>query len=125
MKTIFIFGIFFYSQAFSQNSDFIFSKEFDRCSDKAYSTSASVACVSEETKRQDLRLNQNYQVVMKNLTTLRQQSLTKAQKLWVQFRDANCAFYFDPEGGTITRQISAMCFLTMTKDRADELSKMD
>ena len=117
--------IFCCSHSFSQSPELKFSKEFDQCLDKANSTSASVTCTYDEVNRQDLRLNQNYRVVMKNLTTVRQQSLTKAQKLWVQFRDANCAFYLDPDGGTMARQLAAMCVLTMTRDRADEIAQMD
>jgi uncharacterized protein YecT (DUF1311 family) len=43
-----------------------------------------------------------------------------AQRLWVQYRDANCAFY-GVEDGSI-RQVQAAEFIrSMTEDRAHEL----
>ncbi len=50
--------------------------------------------------------------------------LTALQKLWIKYRDANCEFYYDPDGGSLARILSNDCMLTMTKDRAIEFEMM-
>jgi uncharacterized protein YecT (DUF1311 family) len=45
-----------------------------------------------------------------------------AQRLWVQYRDANCGFYGTPDG-SIRKVQGAECIRSMTEDRARELEK--
>jgi uncharacterized protein YecT (DUF1311 family) len=45
-----------------------------------------------------------------------------AQRLWIQFRDANC-LYFDMGEGTIARIDAAECMRNMTETRAHELEE--
>jgi hypothetical protein len=45
-----------------------------------------------------------------------------AQRLWVQYRDANCAFY-GVQDGSIRQVQAAECIRSMTEDRAHELEK--
>lgn len=78
-------------------------------------------CIHAETERQDDRLNAVYKKLMANLKKAQQERLKKAQRLWIQYRDANVEFYGDPEGGTLARVTAASTFLQMTADRADEL----
>lgn len=78
-------------------------------------------CIHAETERQDDRLNAVYKKLMANLRKAQQERLKKAQRLWIQYRDANVEFYGDPEGGTLARVTAASTFLQMTADRADEL----
>jgi uncharacterized protein YecT (DUF1311 family) len=47
--------------------------------------------------------------------------LVEAQRAWIKFRDANCGFYADPEGGSAARVTANECFLNATADRAKEL----
>ena len=53
--------------------------------------------------------------------TERKNALVEAQRAWIKFRDANCGFYADPEGGSAARMIANECFLNATADRAKEL----
>lgn len=78
-------------------------------------------CIHAETERQDDRLNAVYKKLMANLRKAQQERLKKAQRFWIQYRDANVEFYGDPEGGTLARVTAASTFLQMTADRADEL----
>ncbi len=78
-------------------------------------------CIQAETERQDDRLNAVYKKLMAGLSKAQKQRLKKAQRLWIQYRDANVDFYGDPEGGTLARVNAALTFLRMTADRADEL----
>lgn len=78
-------------------------------------------CISEETKRQDARLNKAYKEVMPQLSTARKKQLQEAQRAWIKYRDANCTFYADPDGGTNATVNSDDCFRSATEARAQEL----
>lgn len=98
------------------------TKQFSVCMDKADGvTQHMVECIDAETKRQDARLNKAYKAVVADLNPERKKQLLEAQRAWLKFRDTNCAFYFDPEGGTIARVQAVDCMMTMTASRAKEL----
>ena len=98
------------------------TKQFSVCMDKADGvTQHMVECIDAETKRQDARLNKAYKALVADLNPERKKQLLEAQRAWLKFRDTNCAFYFDPEGGTIARVQAVDCLMTMTASRAKEL----
>jgi uncharacterized protein YecT (DUF1311 family) len=98
------------------------SDEYSSCVDKANAaTPALIDCALAETKRQDARLNENYKKLMSKLTDERKNALLEAQRAWIKFRDANCAFWDDPSGGQSAAVTAKECILTMTADRASEL----
>ena len=106
----------------AQADDRSLSKQFTACMDKAGGvTTGMVECTAAETKRQDVRLNKAYKNLMNTLSTTRKKELQNTQRLWMKYRDANCNFYYDPNGGSIVRVTSAGCFMDMTAERADEL----
>ena len=77
------------------------SKSYATCIEKAGgATFALQDCISEELERQDRRLNGAYQVLMDSLPEKRKAQLRDAQRKWIEFRDANCEFYYDPQGGS-------------------------
>ena len=61
-----------------------------------------------------------YQKALKADEPRRQEQLRTAQRLWIQFRDANC-LYFDMGEGTIARIDAAECMRNMTEARVREL----
>ena len=74
----------------------------DQCLDKAAGvTTEMVNCIGAETEIQDKRLNAAYKQALAALTPARQKELQVVQRLWLQYRDANCKFAFDPDGGTM------------------------
>ena len=98
------------------------TKQFSVCMDKADGvTQNMVECIDAEIKRQDVRLNKAYKALVADLNPERKKQLLEAQRAWLKFRDTNCAFYFDPEGGTIARVQAVDCLMTMTASRAKEL----
>lgn len=98
------------------------TKQFSVCMDKADGvTQNMVECIDAEIKRQDARLNKAYKALVADLNPERKKQLLEAQRAWLKFRDTNCAFYFDPEGGTIARVQAVDCLMTMTASRAKEL----
>lgn len=97
----------------------------DPCLEKAGGiTTEMVNCIGAETAIQDKRLNTAYKNAMAMLTPARQKELQAVQRLWLQFRDANCKFAFDPDGGTMAHIDSSDCVMTMTAQRAHELESL-
>lgn len=84
------------------------------------STPEIVNCVMAKTAQWDKRMNAAYQKAMKEDEPKRQEQLRTAQRLWIQFRDANC-LYFDMGEGTIARIDAAECMRNTTEARAREL----
>lgn len=102
-----------------------FSKQYTFCMDKSEGiTSNMLNCMSDETKRQDERLNRAYKLLMSEQSPERKKQLQDAQRLWIKFRDANCNFYYDPDGGTMATVSGSSCFLEYTGYRAKELEDL-
>ena len=101
------------------------SKSYAACLDKAGgATFAMQDCIREELERQDRRLNETYKALFDSLPEKRQAQLRDAQRKWIAFRDANCEFYYDPQGGSAARLASNECVLTFTAERAHELETL-
>ena len=98
------------------------SQQFSACMDESGGVTVTmIDCIVAETKRQDSRLNKAYGDLMAQLPPARKKELQEAQRAWIKYRDANCSFYFDPEGGTMARVSSNDCVLSATAARAKEL----
>ena len=57
-----------------------------------------VKCLSDAAAKWDKRLNEAYRETLKEGPKEQQAQLRKAQRFWVQFRDANCDYYGLSEG---------------------------
>lgn len=111
--------------AAAQTSAVPLSASFQTCLDNSGGITIEMhACISAEHTRQDQQLNRNYQVLMAELIPERKKQLQAAQRLWLQYRDANCQFYLDPDGGTAAGVAAADCVLQMTANRARELAAL-
>jgi len=87
-------------------------------------TSKILDCISAELDRQDSHLNEAYKKLISKLPKDRKGSLVEAQRAWIKFREANCGFYHDPNGGSAAHMAGNECFLKATVDRAKELQKL-
>ena len=87
------------------------------------STYEIVDCLKAKTATWDKRMNTAYQAAMKNAESKQREQLRVAQRLWVQYRDANC-LYYDLGEGTIARIEAGECMRSMTETRARELEKL-
>ncbi len=99
----------------------MFGPDFAPCGDKP-STLDIVACVNARTKVWDQRLNDAYKALQKRIDAGQADPLRAAQRLWLQYRDANCRFY-GSANGSIRQVQTAECLRAMTQDRAIELEK--
>ncbi|MDY0413318.1 MAG: DUF1311 domain-containing protein [Gammaproteobacteria bacterium] len=102
--------------------DSLYTKQFSTCMDKTGGvTSAMLNCIRAETVIQDAKLNTVYKKLGEQLTLARKNELRAVQRLWIQYRDANCGFYADPDGGTLAIVTGNDCVLEETALRAKEL----
>ena len=98
---------------------------YSACMDKSKGvTSEMLDCISAEFTRQDARLNENYKRLMSKLSATRKEGLLEAQRAWIKFRDTNCNFYYDPDGGSAAHLAGSDCMLNATADRATELKNL-
>jgi len=79
-----------------------------------------VECLTAKTAQWDKRLNIAYQNAVQDAGSAQRDQLRAAQRLWVQYRDANCLYYGMGEG-TIARLDAGECMRSMTEVRAKEL----
>lgn len=101
------------------------SAGFTRCMDAGGGVTARMLdCIGNETKLQDARLNTEYRRTLAAVSSGQQTRLRAAQRLWIQYRDANCRFRADPDGGTLASVAAADCMRMMTTERASELARL-
>ena len=99
----------------------MFGPGFQPCDQKT-STLELVECVQAKTNIADQRLNAAYKALQARIEANQRRPLLTAQRLWVQYRDANCAFY-GTRDGSIRQVQGAECIRSMTEDRAHELEE--
>ena len=99
----------------------MYDPEYRSCSQG--STVAIVQCLTARTKAWDARLNVAYQTALQRVDSTQRDALRSAQRLWLQYRDANCRTYGLREGSL--REIEAAeCLRSMTAERAQELEHL-
>jgi uncharacterized protein YecT (DUF1311 family) len=84
------------------------------------STADMVECLKGKTAEWDKRLTIAYEKALKEAVPQQHDQLRAAERLWIQYRDANCLFYGLGEG-TISRINAGECLRSMTEARAREL----
>jgi uncharacterized protein YecT (DUF1311 family) len=82
-------------------------------------------CLSNAKDPADVRLNSVYNKTHERLDASDAQRLQAAQRLWIQYRDANCSAERDLyAGGTASGPAYLACLEAMTRARAKELEIM-
>jgi uncharacterized protein YecT (DUF1311 family) len=79
-----------------------------------------VECLKARTAQWDHRMTVAYQQALKDAVPQQRDHLRAAQRLWIQYRDANCLYYGMGEG-TIARIEAGECMRSMTEARGREL----
>lgn len=103
----------------------LYSEQFTTCMEKTGgATFTMIDCINEEVAIQDARLNNAYDNLLTELTPERKKELREVQRIWIRYRDANCNFHADPEGGSIARISGNHCVLKETVLRAIELEQL-
>ena len=110
---------------FAAAQDIGLTKQFSNCMDKSNGvTSNMIDCMEAESKRQSGRMNRAYKELTDQVSAQRKKQLQLAQDAWVAYRDENCEFYYDPDGGTIAAINANDCFMSATAARAKELETL-
>ena len=106
-------------------TEVLYSARYSTCMDRSGGvTYEMLDCINAEMKSQDAALNANYKVLTSQLTPSRRKQLLEAQRAWIRFRDSNCQFYADPDGGSLATIEANSCVLSMTASRAQELNQL-
>jgi uncharacterized protein YecT (DUF1311 family) len=79
-----------------------------------------VECLKAQTAQWDKKMTIAYQQALKDATPQQHDQLRAAQRLWIQYRDANC-LYYGLGDGTIARIDAGECMRSMTEARGREL----
>jgi uncharacterized protein YecT (DUF1311 family) len=88
-------------------------------------TADEAACFDNAYQRADAEMNRYYRRIETLETGSDLTNLKNAQRLWIQFRDANCkAEYELYEGGTAGPTVKLACLEAMTRHRTEELKTM-
>ncbi len=96
----------------------------DPCYEKAQTQSQLTACAADALKRQDQELNRLYGQMQSRLKRddPAKALLTQAQRQWIGFRDAECAFAaVRSAGGSIHAMNVDSCLAELTRNRVIEL----
>jgi uncharacterized protein YecT (DUF1311 family) len=88
------------------------------------STVEMVECLKTKTAEWDTRMTMAYQHALKDAGPAQREQLRVAERLWIQYRDANC-LYYGMGKGTIARIDAGECLRSMTEARARELEGLD
>ncbi|WP_299233016.1 lysozyme inhibitor LprI family protein [uncultured Halomonas sp.] len=123
MKRVFAGALFLAISPMTPAED-LYTGRYSNCMDASGGVTVNMMnCIGEEIKTQDARLNGAYQKLRNNISGERRQELLDAQRLWIQYRDANCQFYATA-GGTLAMVASNECVLRETAQRAQELENL-
>lgn len=88
-------------------------------------TVGMMTCTLREAAWWDEQLNRTYTALKEALQSDAFDTLRDAQKAWIAYRDASCAFEYKYwEGGTIRVLFHSSCVLQRTAERAIELGEI-
>ena len=93
------------------------------CSGRSGTQRALEDCAAADHKAADAELNRVYRVVQARLKgdPPAARALTAAQRAWLGFRDAECAFRTGSGGGSITAMVQTQCLAELTQARSKAL----
>lgn len=84
-------------------------------------TVGMVQCITDEAQAWDTILNREYKRLMPRLDPEQAAAMRDAQRKWIAFRDADCAFPHVLIRGTLAQPWGADCVMQHTARRAMEL----
>lgn len=93
------------------------------CND-AIDQSTMNQCAEQDFKAADARLNSTYKALTQQLDTDSLERLKQAQRAWISYRDAQCAFESEPsQDGSIYPMILANCLEEITNAQTSVLER--
>ncbi|MEE4411518.1 MULTISPECIES: lysozyme inhibitor LprI family protein [unclassified Serratia (in: enterobacteria)] len=113
--------------AFFSTSVLAADKSESNCLQTAQSQAELNDCAAQTYKNADGEMNKAYKKVMDTLKSSPEKSkaLLQAQRAWLKFRDADCAFLSsNSAGGSINAMNNALCLSERTTERTNSLNKI-
>ncbi|MBL3524345.1 DUF1311 domain-containing protein [Serratia plymuthica] len=113
--------------AFFSTSALAANKPESTCLQTAQSQAELNDCAAQTYKNADGEMNAAYKKVMDTLkkSPEKSKSLLQAQRAWLKFRDADCAFLSsNSAGGSINAMNNALCLSERTTERTNSLNKI-
>lgn len=103
-----------------------YSSAFIKCRSNEYNNNSDLAnCISEETSRQEKRLNKVYNQYLKTLSPNHSKAFKKAQRAWIKYKDLSVKVTAaEYEGGSFAGISSSYKYMDMTIQKADEIEKL-
>lgn len=96
----------------------------DSCPDARTQHDLNV-CAAQDLVRADSVLNARYQALVGSMPSVQLELLRTAQRAWIRFRDAECAYQASAfEGGSMQPMVRSSCLARLTDARAAELGTM-
>jgi uncharacterized protein YecT (DUF1311 family) len=92
----------------------------EKCEAEAQTQSEINDCAAKDARAADERLNRAYRNMMGNVDAEDKAKLVAAQRAWIAFRDADCAFW-SSGGGSIAPWSYSSCIADHSRARAKEL----
>jgi uncharacterized protein YecT (DUF1311 family) len=103
----------------------VLSDQYTDCMDKTGGAIPEILnCIAVENGSQDVRLNRAYKAAQTHLSAIRAKQLQEVQRIWIKYRNANCKFYADTQGGTSATLRTNECLMNTTASRALELENL-
>jgi len=88
----------------------------------SFSNSAMADCTSQRIVTEDEQVSIINTKLITKLNSSKRKELQLAQELWLQYREANCRYVIDPEGGSFGMSIAPVaCYSSMTSRRLKDL----
>jgi uncharacterized protein YecT (DUF1311 family) len=107
------------------DDDHPIDKWLARAIEKDSTTAGMIRATDTAQQKWDQEMNRVYRKLMKRLNPEQRAALLKAQKAWIQYRDADLdaigKIYIIPQGGTMYSVLAASEAMNRTKQRALEL----
>ncbi|ENV36831.1 hypothetical protein F959_01638 [Acinetobacter venetianus RAG-1 = CIP 110063] len=82
-------------------------------------------CATQSLSIVEGQIGRVYQKYLKELNDREQNQLRESQRLWVQFKEKDCAFEASPvKGGSMHSYVLSACLIDRTEKRITELENM-
>lgn len=97
--------------------------KYGACMTVAVSTVEMQACQKAGLAEADVRLNAAYRKAIDALPADQQERLRKSERLWITFRDADCAAFYGNDTGTMAGIQAGGCMIDRSEQRIANLSE--
>jgi uncharacterized protein YecT (DUF1311 family) len=116
--------LFFFFLAVMGSQSLLAQHAEDPCKGEENQTNLNL-CAQQNYQKADAELNATWKKLLEHLTYDEIDQLREVQRIWLKFRDAECAFEVAPfDGGSIVPMIQYGCLQRLTEERTRHLKDL-